>query len=595
NYTSEHAAWIRDGSGRLLLPCGKCELEKAVVYWLEYRVNVLGRPEGGIRVFEVDLPHYYLAEGGLIYAVAGGNITAPPKLENGSLVFKVEGEVVEVLTYSAKPVVVEEGNCTWLVENREWWIRVGEEWLQRARRLSGAQATQHIPEVKGWRVLVNATSGSARIVVPPSAGWRSDPSLAYTTLGPERAKPLIMEAARALTSYLQLVARLPVVILAAALAAGGSGAALAASRLVGPPAPRPVAIKLSRAGVRAGRSRLELAKALIAESRRELSAVSSIAKGVRLLTARTPPELLRALVRKPLAAWIIEERLKELSHVTPIQAAALRSVATRAAKGDARALATLGAAQVELKERIAELVASSTPAQLTSALKAAPHIKLSRTYSLAAEAVDSARRDYSRLMDVLAMALRDVPAPLSARYRELLYEFSQSSCEEGEAALLPELASLLRSAYRLRRAPRLEVALRGVEEAMSPPAYVLSEWLKVARVAADEAVTWALPPAPLIPAPEESPLLLTRIRELLEECEELLKTEQLSPGLLDDVHNALREASELARMALLSGGKRIVRAYVAISLAREIVGEILEDEAGGRSGGGHVDIRPAHR
>ena len=595
NHTSEHAAWVLNGSGRLLLPSGRCRLEKAVVYWLEYRVDAPGRLEGGLRVYELNLPHYYLAKAGAVYAVAGGNATAPPRLENGSLVFEVEGGVAELLTYSAKPLVRIRGNCSWLVESREWWARVSDEWLQRARSLSGVQAKQRAPELKGWRILVNATAGSAQIMVPPSARWSRDPSLAYTTLRPERVKPLVVEAVRAITSYLQLVSRLPVVILTAALAGGAGGLAIAASRLVGPPAPRPVAIRLSRAGAQARRSKLALARALIAESRRELSVASSVARGARLLTARLPPELLRELLRKPLAARVMEKRLSELSRIAPADAVAvLRSVAVRAARGDARALAALGAAQAELRERVAGLVASGTPAQLMAALKAAPHIRLSRTLSLAAEAMDDARQDYSRLMDVLAAASRDVPAPLSTRYRELLYEFSQRSCEGGEAAVLSELASLLRTAYKLRPAPRLEAALRSVEEAVVPPLYVLSEWLRIARLAADEVISWALPPAPLVPAFEAPPLVVARIRELLEECEELLRAEHPSPGLLEDVHRALREASELARAALLSGGRRLVRAYVAISLAREIIGEILEDKAGGGPGGGHVDIRPTH-
>ncbi|RLE71049.1 MAG: hypothetical protein DRJ43_00645, partial [Thermoprotei archaeon] len=245
-HSSEHSAWILNGSSQLLLPQGSCRLEKVVVYWLRYdagssQLAVSWRKLGiGVRVVQVVLPHHYMTIGNWVRGVVTGrflnsNDSLTPILEDGCLRYEVSSTVlIEVVSYSKPPRIVSRGaNYSVLFfEKVDWWTRESGNWFQLASARHGVDwsysrgyvlrptATLSVPDIEGWRLVLNVTSLNDEALVvelPPAEKWGYFPDLAYTSMEASEFKPLPSKIVEAVNKYLKLVVLLPIAAVATAI------------------------------------------------------------------------------------------------------------------------------------------------------------------------------------------------------------------------------------------------------------------------------------------------------------------------------------------------------------------------------------------
>jgi len=309
-----------------------------------------------------------------------------------------------------------------------------------------------------------------------------------------------------------------------------------------------------------------------------------------------------SLARRRAVTEVVEERLDRLLAAMGGESgadikASIRRVLKGLSRGDPSSLYLLSSLVRSLEESINSSLATSTPREILEFLGRLPYSNRLGALSERVEAlVRRAQLQANLLVDDLARASRLIPPEQLKRYRELLLEFSEKSLKGEELSVLPEVLALLRESYRQRPTPQLREILEDLESSQVMPPYLTSEWLQVVRDIANELVKWAIPVAPERVVEEVPVLTVKRLDQLLADCVKMLEeVREVPPDMLEDVYNSLKIAAEIARLTLAKGGGGYLRAYTAISLAKELVGEVIEDQSSGRLSSSSAIVRHHHR
>ena len=633
-HSSEHSAWILNGSSQLLLPQGSCRLEKVVVYWLRYdagssQLAVSWRKLGiGVRVVQVVLPHHYMTIGNWVRGVVTGrflnsNDSLTPILEDGCLRYEVSSTgLIEVLSYSKPPRIVSRGaNYSVLFfEKVDWWTRESGNWFQLASARHGVDwsysrgyvlrptATLPVPDIEGWRLVLNVTSLNNEALVvelPPAEKWGYFPDLAYTSIEASEFKPLPSKIVEAVNKYLKLVVLLPIVAVATAILVYPGEILVAFRSLIRPPqiGAWRLSFKYRGRSRRPEHRSLRLACALLRRAKVDVARLARVRTVLRsIANSRSSTSLVFSLARRRAVTEVMEERLDRLLAAMGGESgadikASIRRVLKGLSRGDPSSLYLLSSLVRSLEESINSSLATSTPREILEFLGRLPYSNRLGALSERVEAlVRRAQLQANLLVDDLARASRLIPPELLKRYRELLLEFSEKSLKGEELSVLPEVLALLREAYRQRPTPQLREILEDLESSQVMPPYLTSEWLQAVRDIANELVKWAIPVAPERVVEEVPVLTVKRLDQLLADCVKMLEeVREVPPDMLEDVYNSLKIAAEIARLTLAKGGGGYLRAYTAISLAKELVGEVIEDQSSGRLSSSSAIVRHHHR